>query len=315
MTRRRILVSLAIFCLVAIGGGVAFWARLQRAPHLPPLTGRLVYVSDRTGRAELFLRMLDSGEERQLTHLTDPVGEPALAPDGRRVAFSMGGRIGVADLASGEARIYTLGVAWRDRSPAWRPDGGALVVASRRAPNEPSDIHELIFDGAPDAPMGIARRPLTQTPGLAEESPLYGADGRFVLFVREENIFRLDLGDDHPRRLTGGFKKCRAPARLPDGRVVFAWSLAKVHGLDRMDADGKNRETLAEGSVFYRTLAPSPDGRFIAATYTFDLAFQPSAALRMRQTEELRLLDARGAPIGTLASSWRFANAAPSWGP
>jgi hypothetical protein len=156
---------------------------------------------------------------------------------------------------------------------------------------------------------------VTTTPGLDERSPLYGYDGGFVVFEREDALFRLDVGSDRPRRLTSGFKKCRAPRLRPDGRIVFAWSLDKTFGLDVVGADGEGRETLCEGSVSYRTVAPSLDGRYLATTFSFDLAFRLRDALRASRPEEIRLLDARGAPLGTLVSAWVNRHHSPCWLP
>jgi Tol biopolymer transport system component len=223
----------------------------------------------------------------------------------------MGGRIGLVALGTGDVRILTLGVDWRDASPSWRPDGKALLVASRRPGEANADIHLL----APvDAPAGQAdRRPLTLTPGLDETSPVFGPDASFVVFARQDNLVRTDLGDGRTRRLTGGFRKLRDPRFLPSGRLLALWSQDKEYGIDVMDGDGKNRETLWQGAVSYRTIAPSPDGRFLAATFTFDLRFHPTDALKLRQTEEVRLLDDRGRPVATLARSWRHANHSPEW--
>jgi Tol biopolymer transport system component len=296
--------------LLVLAGGA--WVALKDREPLPPgLAGTLVYVSDRDGVDSLYARRLPAGSDRRLTFLSEPVREPSVSPDGRTVAFSMGGRIGLVGLRTGDVRILTLGVDWRDASPSWRPDGKALLVASRRPGEANADIHLL----APvDAQAGQAdRRPLTLTPGLDETSPVFGPDGSYVVFARQDNLMRTDLADGRTRRLTGGFRKMREPRFLPSGRLLALWSQEKEYGIDVMDGDGKNRETLWQGSVSYRTIAPSPDGRFLAATYTFDLRFHPADALKLRHTEEVRLLDDRGRPLATLARSWRHANHSPEW--
>jgi tricorn protease-like protein len=135
-----------------------------------------------------------------------------------------------------------------------------------------------------------------------------------VVFVRQDNVVRIDLADGRARRITGGFRRMREPRFLPSGRLVALWTLEKQYGLDVMDVDGKNRETLSQGSTYYRTVRPSPDGRFFAATYTFDLGFHLGEALRLRPTEEVHLLDAAGRPAAVLARSWRQANHSPDWG-
>ena len=62
------------------------------------------------------------------------------------------------------------------------------------------------------------------------------------------------------------------------------------------------------------SIAYGPDGKFLAATFAFDMGFHPADALRQRQTEEVRLLDSQGAPMGVLAASPRDSNHSPSWG-
>jgi len=296
--------------LALVGAGTWFYYE-RKGPRLPrDLSGTLVFVSDRLGTEYVFLRHLPGGEERRLTTLPDVARDPAISPDGTRVAVAMGGRIALISIATGQTQVITLGVDWRDSSPSWFPDGKALVVASRRADDENADIHVLYLEGE-----GVkARRPLTRTPGLDESSPVVGPTGQFVVYVRENNIFRLDLDDQRPRRLMAGFRTFRSPRFLPSGKLLCLWTQGKIYGMDVIDAAGKSRETIWQGSVYYRTVAPSPDGKFLAATFTFDLGFHPADALRLRQVEEIWLLDAQGNPLGNLARSQRYTNHSADWG-
>lgn len=272
------------------------------------LRGLLVFVSDRTGSDALYLRRLPKGPDVRLTWLLEPTREPAFSPDGRDVAFSMGGRVGVVSVASGEVHILTLGIDWRDSAPSWRPDGKGLVVMARRTANDNGDVHLLELDEGE-----VKRSPVTQTPGMEESTPRFGRDGTFIVFVREDALIRLDLATGKTRRLTGGLRQVYHPRVLSSGRILYLWREDKRFGIDVIDANGKNRETLREGHVYYRTLAPSPDGRFFVSTFTYDLGFHPADALKLRQTEEVRLLDGQGEPLATLARSWRYANMSPDW--
>jgi Tol biopolymer transport system component len=308
--RRRWVAAAGVGLVLAATLAMALWEARRPSPLPATLAGTIVYVSDRTGMDALYLRRLPDGQDQRLTQLHEPSREPAVSPDGRMVAFSTGGRIGLVDIANKAVRFLTFGVEWRDGSPAWRSDGKALVVsARRRGEAATADLHQLSLP----APGGeTAREALTETAGLDETSPTFGPADATVIFVREDGVFRLDLAGRGTRRLTGGFRKCRSPRLLPSGRLVYLWTEGKLHGVDTVDLDGKNRELLREGGIYYRTLSPSPDGRFLAATFTFDLAFHPLEALRRRR-EEVHLLDARGELLGALASSWRCANHSASW--
>jgi Tol biopolymer transport system component len=285
----------------------------REANGLPAdLPTALVYVSDAPGSDTLFERNLVTGVTRRLTYLPEAAREPDVSADGRYVAFSTEGRIGIVDRLSGTTRILTLGVEWRDGSPSWSADGQSLVVSAERAGELNADVHLLAFGPEP-SPKGPARRALTETPGLNEASPALDPTGRFVVFSSEDGIYRLDLSEARSRRLTTGFMRCRSPRLLADGRVMFLWSLEKQHGADIMDGDGGNRSTLWQGSVFYRSVAPTPTGRYLAATFTYDLGFHPLDAIKPRQTEALWLLDGQGRRLAVLASSWRFSGHSPAW--
>jgi Tol biopolymer transport system component len=307
MTRRRGALVLAL--LAALGGGA--WLLLRPPPPLPPgVEGAIVFVSDRDGVPALYWRRLPRDRERRLTFGSEAVGEPAVSPDGTRVAFSMGGRIGVVAVASGDVRILTLGVDWKDAQPAWLPDGRRLLASARRRAGEPAGLH--LLDPSPDGV--VERHPLTRPRAGDDLEPAPSPDGAFVVFVRDHHLMRVDLADGKVRRLTGGFKRERSPRLLPSGRIACAWSEGKRHGIDLVDAEGKGRETLVEGGAFYRTIAPSPDGRFVAATLTFDAGLRPLAALLGRQREEVLLLDAAGQEVARLEASRRHASHSPDWG-
>ena len=314
MTRRRraLLGALLVPLLVAA------WLLLRPAAPLPPgLPGAIVFVSDRDGTPALYWRRLPRDRERRLTFGSEAVGEPAVSPDGTRVAFSMNGRIGVVAVASGEHA---------HPHPRRRLEGRAAVLAARRpAPRRlreaprgraggtaPARGAQHLLDPAGDGPVG--RHPLTQPRAGDDTSPTASPDGTFVAFVREEHLMRVDLADGRVRRLTGGFKRERSPRFLPSGRIVCAWSEGKRHGIDAIDAEGKSREPLAEGGAFYRTIAPSPDGRFLAATLTWDAGFRPLDALLGAPPEQVRLLDASGREVARLEASRRHANHSPDWG-
>lgn len=300
--------ALGLFLLVFLA--LVGWL-FRPGPPLPPgVNGALVFVSDRDGTESLYWRRLPKDRERRLTYTSEPVRDPRVSPDGTQVAFAMGGRIGSVTVATADVRMLTLGIDWKDAMPTWRPDGKALVVCSRRSAGETVGLQLLDID----ADGAASRHPLTETRGLDDTSPAVSPDGSFVVFVREDHLWRVSLVDGRTNRLTGGFRKSRAPRFLPSGRLVCLWSEGKQHGIDRLDADGKNRETLWQGPIYYRTITPSPDGRFLAATFTYDLAFHPRDALKLRQTEELRLLDEHGRPLAILERSGRYHNHSPDWG-
>jgi len=297
---------LGVLLLLLAALGLWLWP----APALPPrIPGAIVFVSDRDGTPALYWRRLPRDRDRRLTFGSEPASEPRVSPDGTRVAFAMDGRIAVVAVASGEVTLLTLGVDWKDAQPAWLPDGRRLVVSARRRVGEPASLHLL----EPSAEGMAVRHPLTQARAGDDTSPSPSPDGESVVFVREDRLMRVGLGDGRVTRLSGGFKRERSPRFLADGRLVCAWSEGKLHGIDTIDLATKTRTTLTQGGVFYRTLAPSPDGRFLAVTRSWDMGLHPLAAL-LGQMEEVHLLDASGRERSGLEVSRRHANHSPDWG-
>ena len=175
----------------------------------------------------------------------------------------------------------------------WRPDGKALVVSSRRDSGPSADLHLLMLGSPAGADV---RRPLTRSDHLDETSAfLQPRRDVHRVRARRQRLSAVSRRRQRPaahRRLPPGPQR---PASCPSGRLVCLWSQGKQFGIDVMDADGGNRETLSQGSAFYRTVAPSPDGRYLAATFSTSRTGCASS-----QREEVRLLDARGQPLGTL---------------
>lgn len=305
MTRRRAAVGGVLLLLCAVA-----WLAFPRVPALPPeLSGAIVFVSDRDGVPALYWRRLPRDRERRLTFGSAPATEPAVSPDGTRVAFAMDGRLAVVAAASGETSVLTLGVDWKDAQPAWLPDGKRLVVSARRRVGEPASLHlvELAADG------GVVRHPLTQARAADDASPAPSPDGAFVVFVRDSRLMRVELADGRVTRVSGGMKRDRAPRFLDGGRLVCAWSEGKLHGIDAIDLATRTRTTLVEGAEFYRTLAPSPDGRFLAATRSWGGTGLLAAFVSGRR-EQIILLDATGRELAQLEGGRRHASHSPDWG-
>lgn len=299
---RAFLVAVAPLCGLACQAAVPVGA--------PDLAGTLLFVSDRSGVDALYMRKLPGERDLRLSYLVEPVEDPTLAPDAEHGAFAVGGRIAVVTLATGDVRYLSLGQESRDAAPAWYPDGKRLVITSRRTEGDSADLYELALEGAfVESP----RRRLTETPA-DESEPAVSPDGKSVVFVREDSLHRLDLADGRVRKLTAGFRKTRQPRFLPGGRILCLWNEGKRYGIDVIDADGRNRETLSEGSTYYRNVSASPDGRYLIATFTFDLGFRPAEVLTRRRNEELRLLDARGRFLRSLSEGWRSSSHSATWG-
>lgn len=97
--------------------------------------------------------------------------QPALSPDGARVAFSLGGDLWVAPAEGGEAERLTAGDA-DEQKPCWSPDGASIAYSSDADRNR--DVYVMRL-----ADRSVRR--LTWHTAV-DDKPDWSPDGRFIAF-------------------------------------------------------------------------------------------------------------------------------------
>ena len=124
-----------IFAASAKDGGDAARVTMTAAPEAQaswsPDSRRLVYASERTGPARLFVYDFASGKETQLTSEGDGDYAPRFSPDGKSIAFVRGGsELRVLDNYAAEAKKerslakgFIADPVAVGRPIAWSPDG------------------------------------------------------------------------------------------------------------------------------------------------------------------------------------------------
>ena len=161
------------------------------------------------------------------TLLVPDAEDPAISPDGRRIAFVRNDgagnrRIVVAPLHDvGKAQTLTSDAdgLWDHRGPAWSPDSRTICYGAQR------DLWCVPAAG------GRARR-LT-TDGEPDFEPAWSSDGRSVLFSSLRNgtqaIWHVDADGDRPVRVTVGNGPETHPSVSRDGRLlVYATFLDNI---------------------------------------------------------------------------------------
>jgi hypothetical protein len=191
-----------------------------------------------------------------------------------------------------------------DQYPAWSPDGSRIAFQSTR--DGISGIFVINADGS-----GLRR--VTYTTGGIDYDPTWSPDGARIAFIKLDSntdpnptdIYVVNADGSNLTKLTNASRDW-APVWSPDGsRLAFDCA---GYSICAMDADGRNRVTLAQGSSEASFLEPnwSPDGRKIAYShYTFS---------EETATQEIFVMNADGSQQQNVTQS-ATTETSPAWSP
>jgi Tol biopolymer transport system component len=151
--------------------------------------GSLVYTRALPWRLEWRER---SGSARPITAPEGEYANPALSPDGRRLAYVSGNTaVRILDLVRGTDTRLTLEGADHD-APAWAPDGDWVAYFA----NEPRGAGGAICRRR----SSVVGEPEVLYPTQAVVRNLsWSPDGRWIAFEEGENILLLDMASRTPR--------------------------------------------------------------------------------------------------------------------
>ena len=185
---------------------------------------------------------------------------PAVAPDGRRVAFQAGEEVWIVDPTRGQRVPLATGDI--ESAPVWSDDGVGLYVGT--VPRHVDDAQALIRYSRPG---GVLARDIASSASL----PSVSRDGRYMAFqlgdVGEVDIHFVDLGDPAgaPRPFAATADHEANPQLSPDGRHI-----AYVYGgyddgrfeifLSAFPGGGERHQVSAGGISYAAQIRWSPDG-------------------------------------------------------
>ncbi len=164
----------------------------------------IAYVSSRGGRREIWKRVNGTASELWGDASADRVGAPAIAPDGRRLAFTVdrhgATQVYVIDSDGGHARVIASTLTLRG-DLAWAPDSQSIWGGIVRE-GEPR-LARIFLDGSPPQPMASEY----------SVDPVWAPDGKYFVYSGA------DVGTTFPLR-----------ASAPDGRPYGIPTLILTRG-------------------------------------------------------------------------------------
>lgn len=251
-------------------------------PAISPDGTSVVFVSERSGVPELWLRPIVGGEERALTSGDGGAVDPVFSPDGRWICYTSlrHGGIWQIPAAGGTPRRLT---DFGSRA-AFSPDGSRLVFQSQEqvmlgggqwVASRSSTL--WLLDVTTGASTPLTRR--GTTPG-GHGAPRWSPDGGSIVFVsndwRLSGLWRVSVAGGEPERIAETAGWLAEPVFEPSGRSLLALRSTPGRGLAvvRVPLEGGRaaaiETVLPAAPPGCSRLALSQDGRLLllAATET-----------------------------------------------
>ena len=278
--------------ILRLGGGVPGIAE-----------SKIYFVSDRSGKKEIWVMDYDGSNQRQVTRLGSISLSPRISPDGSRLAFSSLTKTGW------EIMMYSVDLnrlvsfphmGGTNLSPAWSPDGLKLAFSSSRggspeiyiADANGANLRSMTANKGPDV------SPIWNRKTGAQIAYVSGATGLPQVYTMETD------GTNQQRMTDQGYAV--SPSWAPNGQfLVLAWERKYGPGdpgaldLYLMDIASKQWVQLTHDGGRNDSPSWSPDGRHIV--------FQSSRSGK----EEIWMMLANGDKLRQLTFTGR--NTQPNW--
>jgi dipeptidyl aminopeptidase/acylaminoacyl peptidase len=237
-----------------------------------PDGSRTAFISNISGRNNLWTIPSAGGWPTQLTISDQRQASPAWSPDGKWIAYisdKNGNELWDIFLVSpqdGEVTNLTASPDSADEAPAWSPDS-RLVAYMTKDKNSPSFEIEII-DIASRLTTHVTRN---SPPQLGNMSPLWSPDGKSLAYTQENasgkdsDIFLYDLAAKTASNLTPhtGDQTFHAAAFSPDGKTLLVTSNA-ANGHDNaalLNIASKKLSWITADTWEVHAHGFSPDGR------------------------------------------------------
>ncbi len=166
-------------------------------PHWSPVASELVFVSGRTGKADLFLLKLETGETIKLTRGMKSYLYPQWSPDGKKIVMIYGSNDNhdvflMEDVSRPMETLRPLtSWAYDDLRPIWSPDGKRIAFYTNyNTENDPKvwSIGVIGVDGSGQRDLDTLADKIVATnvvPDI-ERGPTWMPDSKRIIYVKKD---------------------------------------------------------------------------------------------------------------------------------
>ncbi|MEA3548066.1 MAG: Tol-Pal system beta propeller repeat protein TolB [Thermodesulfobacteriota bacterium] len=223
---------------------------------------RIVFVSDESGKKEVYVTDVLGGQDRQITKHRFIAVSPRFVPKGNKITYTSyhngNPNLYLTDLDLGKTTRAISRRAGLNMAPAWSPDGKTMVITLSKDGNP--DLYLMRSNGE------IIRR-LTRNSGI-NVSPSFSPDGKKIAFVSDRNgrpqIYVMELKSGKVRRITYQGNENTTPSWSPQGDwIAYTGSFEGNCQIFLIRPDGGQPEQLTSTWGDHESPSWSPDGRQI----------------------------------------------------
>lgn len=259
----------------------------------------VVANADIDGNTEIIKLPVGGGSTMNLSTNAASDYDPAISPDGTRIAFVSNRESGVENVwvmasdgsSASNLTFNPLIPSSSSSSPAWSPDGSKIAFSSNRY--GPSDIWTMNSDGSDQR--------VVAWDSATDDQPSYNDDATRIAYQSEGRIVSIRPDGTDREYVTDpqavGAQSDANPVYSPDGHELAFWRASYPGGSHLMvaRANGESVRELSTGAGVARQPAWDPDGRSIIFASDRDAAEPGSGAstdlysLNMRSGDVTRL--------------------------
>jgi TolB protein len=223
----------------------------------------IYFTSTRTGHKEIWMMDPDGGNQRQLTRYNNISIQPAISPDGTKIAFSswVRGNPGIFVFSVDpvrDLRFYNQRASVNS-SPSFTPDGKQIVYSS--SATGCCRIFIANLDGS-----GV--RPISSGSWIDTEPKVNPKNANDMVFVSgrsgPQQIYKMNMDGADIERLTPGEGEASNPSWHPGGQMLaYAWTRGFATGnfnIFTMDVATRKYTQLTQNAGKNENPSWAPDG-------------------------------------------------------